>query len=79
MKLLSCDLYLQHKGGLKASNNLLVTAAAGGTGHFAVQIGNILGCHTIATCGSREKAEKLKAVGVSRVINYHEEVLRSRK
>ena len=53
---------------------MLVTAAAGGTGHFAVQVAKLKGCHTIATCGSKGKADKLKAIGADRIINYHEEV-----
>ena len=65
---------LQYKAGLSPGSTVLVTAAAGGTGHFAVQIAKLKGCHTIATCGTQEKVEKLKAIGADRVINYKEEV-----
>lgn len=65
---------MQHKGGVAAGKNVLVTAAAGGTGHLAIQIAKLKGCHTIATCGSTEKVERLLAVGADRVINYKEEV-----
>ena len=65
---------VQCKAGLSAGLTVLVTAAAGGTGHFAVQIAKLKGCHTIATCGTQEKAKKLKELGADRVINYKEEV-----
>jgi NADPH-dependent curcumin reductase CurA len=65
---------MQHKGGITAGKTVLVTAAAGGTGHFAVQIAKLKGCQIIATCGSAEKVERLLAVGADRVINYKEEV-----
>ena len=58
-----------------------MTAAAGGTGQFAVQLAKIAGCHVIGTCSSPSKAKLLKNLGVDRVINYNEEnvgrVLRS--
>lgn len=53
---------------------MLVTAAAGGTGHFGVQIAKLKGCMVVATCGSNAKAQLLKDLGADRVINYHEEV-----
>lgn len=65
---------MQYKGCISAGNKVLVTAAAGGTGHFAVQIAKLKGCHTLATCGSAKKAQRLLSLGVDRVINYNEEV-----
>lgn len=65
---------MQYKAGLEPGMTVLVTAAAGGTGHFGVQISKLKGCHTIATCGSKDKVERLKGLGVDRVINYKEEV-----
>lgn len=65
---------VQYKGGIEEGDTVLVTAAAGGTGHFAVQIAKLKGCHTIATCGSKAKADKLRAIGADRIINYREEV-----
>ena len=56
----------------------LVTAAAGGTGIFAVQIlKHIYGCHVVGTCGSDEKVAVLKGLGCDRAINYKEENLDS--
>lgn len=50
-----------------------MTAAAGGTGQFAVQLAKLAGCHVIATCGSQSKAELLSKLKCDRVINYNEE------
>ncbi|PJF23382.1 MAG: alcohol dehydrogenase [Phototrophicales bacterium] len=55
---------------------VLVTAAAGGTGQFAVQLAKLAGNHVIGTCGSDEKAEMLKSLGCDRVVNYKKENLR---
>ena len=63
------------KGAISAGKVVLVTAAAGGTGHFAVQIAKLKGCHVIATCGSTDKAKRLQSLGADRIINYNEEVL----
>jgi hypothetical protein len=42
-----------------------------------VQIAKLAGCHVIGLTGSRDKAEWLRTLGVDRVINRHEEDLRS--
>ena len=55
---------------------MLVTAAAGGTGQFAVQLAKLAGCHVIATCGGPGKAEMLRQLGVDRVIDYTKEKLK---
>jgi NADPH-dependent curcumin reductase CurA len=60
-------------GELKQGETVLVTAAAGGTGHFGVQVAKLKGCTVVATCGSEAKAKLLKELGADRVINYHEE------
>jgi NADPH-dependent curcumin reductase CurA len=55
----------------KPGETALVTAAAGGTGQFAVQLlKQQYGCKVVATCSSREKAEYLRSLGADRVINY---------
>jgi NADPH-dependent curcumin reductase CurA len=61
-------------GPLKAGETVIVTAAAGGTGHFAVQLAKLAGCHVIATCGGPAKAKALRDLGVDRVIDYTAEV-----
>ena len=62
---------MQHGGEV-----VLVTAAAGGTGQFAVQVAKLAGNHVIGTCGSDDKVDLLKALGCDRVVNYKKENLR---
>lgn len=69
---------LEVSGHLKAGETVLVTAAAGGTGQFAVQIAKLAGCHVIATCGGPEKAVMLKKLGADRVVDYKREDLQVR-
>jgi prostaglandin reductase 3 len=73
---LTASIALEVVGGLKSGDTVLVTAAAGGTGHFAVQLAKLAGCHVIGTCGSDEKAAMLRALGCDRPINYRTENLR---
>jgi NADPH:quinone reductase-like Zn-dependent oxidoreductase len=53
----------------------LVTAAAGGTGQFAVQLLKQRGCHVIGTCSTEDKVATLKELGCDRCINYKVENL----
>ncbi|XP_005100067.1 prostaglandin reductase-3-like [Aplysia californica] len=73
---LTASVGLEEEGDLKAGKTVLVTAAAGGTGQFAVQIAKLAGCHVIGTCSSPEKADFLKSIGCDRVINYKKESFR---
>ncbi|XP_077454117.1 prostaglandin reductase 3-like [Stigmatopora argus] len=66
---------LKRLGDLVEGKTVLVTAAAGGTGQFAVQIAQQAGCHVIGTCSSDEKAGFLKSIGCHRPINYKVEDL----
>ena len=52
---------------------LVVTAAAGGTGQFVVQLAVAAGCRVVATCGGPAKAEMLRGLGAERVIDYKSE------
>lgn len=61
-------------GKLQRGETLLVTATAGATGHFAAQLGRLEGCRVVATCGGPEKADRLRALGLDRVIDYTQEV-----
>jgi NADPH:quinone reductase-like Zn-dependent oxidoreductase len=54
----------------RKQKTVLVTAAAGGTGQFAVQFAKLAGCHVVATCGGAAKAQLLRQLGVDRVIDY---------
>ncbi|XP_010778883.1 zinc-binding alcohol dehydrogenase domain-containing protein 2 [Notothenia coriiceps] len=66
---------LKRLGDLTKGETVLVTAAAGGTGQFAVQFAKQAGCHVIGTCSTNEKAGFLKSIGCDRPINYTQEDL----
>ena len=68
--------FLEHTEPIRAGDTLLVTAACGGVGHIAAQIGKLRGCHVIGTCGSAAKKEKLIELGLDRVVDYTREVRR---
>lgn len=67
---------LQAVAGVRAGETVLVTAAAGGTGHLAVQVAQLVGARVVATCGGGVKAARLRGLGVHRVIDYTQEVCR---
>jgi hypothetical protein len=50
---------VQATAGIKAGETVAVTAAAGGTGHFAVQLALIAGCNVIAIVGGIRKVEAI--------------------
>ncbi|MFE7301933.1 MULTISPECIES: NADP-dependent oxidoreductase [unclassified Streptomyces] len=54
---------------LQAGQRVLVTAAAGGVGHFAVQFARHLGAHVIATA-STARHPWLKELGANETIDY---------
>ncbi len=55
---------------LEAGDTALVHAAAGGVGQLLVQIAKRFGAKVIATVGSLEKAELVRALGADHVIIY---------
>ncbi|EGZ04833.1 hypothetical protein PHYSODRAFT_289307 [Phytophthora sojae] len=69
----SASMCLEDLGEMKSNETVLVTAAAGGTGQFVVQLAKLAGNHVIGTTSSDEKAEALKQLGCERVINYNKE------
>lgn len=71
----TASISLKKLGDLRPGQNVLVTAAAGGTGQFAVQLARLAGCHVIGTCSSDEKVEFLRSIGCDRPINYTKEDL----
>lgn len=73
---LTASIALHVTGEIKAGETVLVTAAAGGTGQFAVQLAKLAGCTVIGTCSSDEKADLLRSWGCDRPVNYKTENLR---
>ncbi|XP_076837502.1 prostaglandin reductase 3-like [Brachyhypopomus gauderio] len=73
----TAHIALRHLGELVCGETVLVTAAAGGTGQFAVQFAKMAGCHVLGTCSSNEKARFLRTIGCDRPINYKTENLAS--
>ncbi len=61
---------LEQVGAMGSQEIVMVTAAAGGTGHIAVQLAKLAGNHVIGTCGSEAKFQLLQDLGCDRIINY---------
>jgi len=61
---------LKNCGQVKPGEVLVVHGASGGVGLAAVQIGKALGATVIATGGSDEKLQTVRADGADHVINY---------
>jgi NADPH-dependent curcumin reductase CurA len=72
---ISALVALEQVGEMKSHEVVLVTAAAGGTGHIAVQLAKLAGNHVVGTCGSEQKAELLRKLRCDRIINYRTENL----
>jgi len=72
---LTASISLEKHANLKPGETVLVTAAAGGTGQYAVQLAKMAGCHVIGTCSSQKKVDFLKSIGCDRAVNYREEDL----
>ena len=54
------------------AGNTVLTQGSGGVSVFALQLARVLGARVIATTSTAEKAERLKALGASEVINCTE-------
>lgn len=68
------------QGGLKPGGWLLVTGVSSGVGVAALQIAKAIGAKVIGTSGSREKLDKLKALGLdvaicTRQADFHPQVM----
>lgn len=72
---LTASIALEKVGEMTQGETVLVTAAAGGTGNFAVQLAKLGGNHVIGTCGSDNKVDFLRSIGCDRPINYKAERL----
>lgn len=74
---LTASISLERMGEMRAGERVLVTAAAGGTGQFAVQLAKLAGCHVIGTCSSDDKVAFLRRLGCDRPINHRREDVRA--
>jgi NADPH:quinone reductase-like Zn-dependent oxidoreductase len=63
---------LEDHAGLTAGQSLLVTGAAGGVGHFAVQLGVHLGAVVAGVCNAAN-VDFVRALGANRVFDYARE------
>ena len=63
---------------VKAGDDILVYAAAGGVGQILCQWANLLGANIIGCVGSKEKAELARAAGCHHTILYRDEDIPSR-
>lgn len=57
--------------GVRRGERVLITAAAGGVGHFAVQFARHLGAHVTATASAANHAW-LRELGADEVVDYHQ-------
>jgi fumarate reductase flavoprotein subunit len=69
----SATVALEHVGALRDGETVAISAAAGGLGHFLVQLALLRGCHVVALCGGPRKAAFLRGLGAHRVIDYRAE------
>jgi len=60
-------------GGLRAGDVTLIHAAAGGVGSAAVQLARQAGAQVVATAGSAEKLDRVRALGATTLVNYRTE------
>src|SRR5215510_10818601 len=59
-------------GRLQKGETLLVQAGGSGVGLACIQLAKRAGAHVLATAGSKEKIERLLALGVDHGINYRD-------
>ncbi|XP_059660073.1 chloroplast envelope quinone oxidoreductase homolog [Cornus florida] len=55
--------------GSSPRKNILITAASGGVGHYAVQLAKLGNAHVTATCGARNM-DLVKSLGADEVLDY---------
>jgi len=65
------------EAGVVAGQRVLLNGAAGGVGHFAVQIAKHLGTHVVGVC-SAGNADFVRGLGAHEVIDYAREDFASR-
>lgn len=71
----SALLALEQVGAVADGETVAISAAAGGLGHFLVQLAKRRGCRVIAVCGGPRKAAFVRELGADLVIDYRREDL----
>ncbi|GER52116.1 oxidoreductase [Striga asiatica] len=71
---LTAHMALTQTAGLKLDGtgprkNILITAASGGVGHYAVQLAKLSNAHVTATCGARN-LDLVRSLGADEVLDY---------
>jgi len=69
---------LQHRGGLRAGETLMVLGAGGAVGLAAVELGRMLGARVIAAASSADRLELCRRRGADDTIDYSTEDLKNR-
>jgi len=69
----AAKIALDFVADIQAEETVFVTSAMGASGHFAVQLAKIQGCHVVGACRNPEEAEVLHELGVDRIIIRGEE------
>jgi NADPH:quinone reductase-like Zn-dependent oxidoreductase len=64
---------LIHRAKLRAGESVLVVGAGGGVNSMAIQIAKLAGAMVYVICGSKEKADKAKALGADVVVDRSRE------
>lgn len=72
----SAMVALERVAEMASGETVAVSAAAGGLGHVVVQLARLAGNHVIGLTSTAAKAERLRALGCDRVIDYRTESLR---
>jgi hypothetical protein len=72
---ISAMVGLERIGEVRPGDTVAVSAAAGGLGHFVVQLAKLRNCHVIALTGSEDKVALLQQLGADRIVNYKRESL----
>jgi NADPH-dependent curcumin reductase CurA len=69
----SAMVALERIGEMKKGETVAISAAAGGLGHFLVQLAVLNGCRVIGVAGGPDKCAFVRSLGAERVIDYRAE------
>ncbi|MEM1183221.1 MAG: NADPH:quinone oxidoreductase family protein [Acidobacteriota bacterium] len=74
----TAHMALVERAKVRSGETVLVTAAAGGVGLAAVELGKAMGAHVIAAASSAETLAAARAAGADAGINYSDEPLKAK-